>query len=85
MIREKIEQATQIPDELGLDAWMLLGREPMTSVDPCSDLVVGAFYTLPAAYVILRRGETVARPTYKNGERILRCAPRNHRPVRAGL
>ncbi len=45
MIREKIHQAVGIMQELGIDAWLIFGRESHTSVDPCVPLVVGTGYT----------------------------------------
>ena len=60
MIREKIHQAVGIMQELGIDAWLIFGRESHTSVDPCVPLVVGTGYTWASAFIITRTGRTIA-------------------------
>jgi Xaa-Pro aminopeptidase len=60
MIREKIQQAVTIMHELGIDAWLIFGRESHTAVDPCVPLVVGAGYTWASAFIITRAGRTIA-------------------------
>ena len=60
MIEAKIAQAVGILDELGIDVWMILGRETATVHDPCLDLVVGGNGTWISAWLITRRGERIA-------------------------
>ena len=60
MIREKIEQAVGILDELDIDAWMTFVREAGTLRDPCMDLVVGGMVTWQSAFIITRSGERIA-------------------------
>jgi len=60
MIREKIQQAVGIMQELNIDAWLIFGRESHTSVDPCVPLVVGVGYTWASAFIITRTGRTIA-------------------------
>ncbi|MCP4675165.1 MAG: aminopeptidase P family protein [Deltaproteobacteria bacterium] len=60
MIRAKIEQATGLLNELGLDMWMTFVRESANLHDPCIDLVVGANVTWQSAFIITRSGERIA-------------------------
>jgi len=60
MIREKIEQATTILDELDIDCWMTFTRESANVHDPCIDIVVGGNVTWPSAFIIGRKGERIA-------------------------
>lgn len=60
MIREKIQQAVGIMQELNIDAWLIFGRESHTTMDPCGPLVVGAGYTWASAFIITRTGRTIA-------------------------
>jgi len=60
MVKEKIEQAVRILQEMDMDMWMTFGRESHTSEDPCADLVVGTGYTWQSAFIITRGGKTIA-------------------------
>lgn len=60
MIREKIEQAVLILQELNLDVWLIFGRESHVSHEPCADVVVGSGYTWPSAFLITRGGRSIA-------------------------
>ena len=60
MIREKMEQAKAILDELDIDCWMTFTRESSNVHDPCIDLVVGGNVTWPSAFIIGRKGERIA-------------------------
>lgn len=60
IVREKIQQATEILNEEGVDVWMLVGRETDTLGDPSLPLVVGTSVTWESAFIISRDGNHVA-------------------------
>ena len=60
MYREKIEQAVQILNELGIDMWLTFGRESHTLHDPATDLILGTGYTWHSAFIITKDGDSVA-------------------------
>jgi Xaa-Pro aminopeptidase len=60
LIREKLEQAPAILNELDFDAWMLFARESASVHDPSFDLVVGTNVTWHSAFILTRRGERIA-------------------------
>jgi Xaa-Pro aminopeptidase len=60
MVREKLDQAVGILNELGLDAWLTLTRESSLTPDPCLDLVAGMGMTWQSAFLIGRGGERIA-------------------------
>ncbi len=60
MVKAKLEQVPPILDELGLDAWLLFGRETHNVHDPSFDLVVGTNVTWPSAFLLTRGGDRVA-------------------------
>jgi Xaa-Pro aminopeptidase len=60
IVQEKLEQATQILDEEGVDVWMLMGRETDTLGDPSLPLVVGTSVTWESAFIVSRTGDHVA-------------------------
>jgi Xaa-Pro aminopeptidase len=60
LVREKVEQAVGILNELDVDLWMLVGRETSTLCDPSIPIVVGMTATWPSAFLITRTGEAHA-------------------------
>jgi Xaa-Pro aminopeptidase len=60
LVKEKVEQAVGILNELDIDLWMLVGRETSTLCDPLIPIVVGMTATWPAAFLITRTGEAHA-------------------------
>lgn len=60
MVEEKLAQVPAILRELGIDAWLLFGRETHTIHDPCFDLVVGGNVTWPSAFVLTAQGDRIA-------------------------
>jgi Xaa-Pro aminopeptidase len=60
LVREKLAQATNILDELGVDLWLIVARESDVLGDPSLPLVVGTSVTWDSFFLISRRGEHVA-------------------------
>jgi len=60
IVREKLDQAVALLNELGLDAWLTLTRESSLTPDPCLDLVAGMGMTWHSAFLIGRGGERFA-------------------------
>jgi len=60
MIKEKIAQAVGILNEKNIDVWLTFVRESATMPDPAIDMVVGQHSTWQTAWIITRRGETIA-------------------------
>lgn len=60
IVREKLDQAIGLLNELGLDAWLTFTRESSLTPDPCLDLVAGMGMTWQSAFLIGRGGERVA-------------------------
>ncbi len=60
MIKDKIDQAVGILDELEIDVWMTFIRESSVLHDPCISLVIGGNVTWQSAFIITRKGERIA-------------------------
>lgn len=60
MSEEKLNQATSILRELGIDAWLLLGRETEQLCDPSLSLLLETHVTWPSAFILTARGERIA-------------------------
>jgi Xaa-Pro aminopeptidase len=60
LVHEKTEQAVGALRELGLDAWLLMGRETLEMADPSLALVVGTSVTWLSAFLITADGERTA-------------------------
>jgi Xaa-Pro aminopeptidase len=56
LVRQKLEQATAILDETGIDLWLIVARESDTLGDPSLPLVVGTSVTWESAFLISRAG-----------------------------
>lgn len=60
LIREKIEQATAVLNELDIDLWLTFVRETTLQPDPVLDLIAGADVTWQSALLISRGGRHTA-------------------------
>jgi Xaa-Pro aminopeptidase len=60
LIKAKIRQATQLLEEMNIDAWALFERETSTQKDPTHDMVVGLDAVWNSLFLFTRRGEAVA-------------------------
>jgi Xaa-Pro aminopeptidase len=56
LIGQKLQQATQILDEVGIDTWLIVARESDVLGDPNLPLVVGTSVTWESAFIISRDG-----------------------------
>ena len=57
---EKLEQVPGILKELGIDMWLIFGRESSVTPDPCTDMILGSGYTWQSAFIITAAGERLA-------------------------
>jgi Xaa-Pro aminopeptidase len=60
LIKEKVEQAKGILDELNIDCWVTFVRESQINGDPALAFLVEADVTWHSAFIVSRSGETVA-------------------------
>ena len=60
LAREKLEQASGILREQGVDLWLTLVRETLLTSDPCLDLIGGTYCAWTSAFLVSARGERVA-------------------------
>ena len=60
IVKEKIEQAIGILDELEVDLWLTFARESGNNPDPVLDLIYGTTCTWHSAFILARTGETLA-------------------------
>jgi Xaa-Pro aminopeptidase len=56
LIRQKLDQATRILNELDIDLWMPVARESDTLGDPILPLILGTSVTWESAFLISRSG-----------------------------
>jgi Xaa-Pro aminopeptidase len=56
LVRQKLDQATRILDELDVDLWMPVARESDTLGDPILPLILGTSVTWESAFLISRTG-----------------------------
>ena len=56
LVRQKLDQATQILEELDIDLWMPVARESATLGDPILPLILGTSVTWESAFLISRTG-----------------------------
>lgn len=60
LIREKIEQAIKILDELSIDCWITFVRESSINKDPMLDFLIQSDVTWHSAFIVTKSGETYA-------------------------
>jgi Xaa-Pro aminopeptidase len=60
LIREKLQQATRILDEHGIDCWITFVRESGMMRDPMLDFLCPANMTWHSAFIVSRSGKTCA-------------------------
>ncbi len=60
IIKEKIDQAIDVLNELDIDVWMIFCRESKTTPDPSMELMVGSDVVGQSAFFIHKSGKTVA-------------------------
>ncbi len=70
LIQEKLAQATQILDELGVDLWLTFVRETSMSPDPALELIAGVDVTWQSAFLVSRNGRHTAIVGHYDGENV---------------
>jgi Xaa-Pro aminopeptidase len=60
LVQEKLEQATQVLNELDVDLWMLVARESDVLGDPSLPLIVGTSVTWESFFLVSHSGRHVA-------------------------
>lgn len=72
LFREKVEQATGILKEKGIDLWLTFVRETELTIDPVLTYILGAGCTWQSAFLITSKGRRVAIVGSLDREKILR-------------
>jgi Xaa-Pro aminopeptidase len=60
VVREKLDQAVGLLNELDLEAWLTFTRESSLTPDPSLDLIAGIGMTWQSAFLISRTGRSLA-------------------------
>jgi Xaa-Pro aminopeptidase len=60
IVKAKIQQATRLLEDMGIDAWALFERETSMQRDPTHALVVGIEVVWPSLFLFTRFGESIA-------------------------
>ncbi|MCA9291228.1 MAG: aminopeptidase P family protein [Phycisphaerales bacterium] len=60
IVAEKVDQASRLLSELGIDVWLTFVRETTESGDPVLPLIADHPVTWQSAFLITRRGERIA-------------------------
>lgn len=81
IVKEKIQQAGTLLDELDIDLWLVFVRETSMQSDPVMPLVVGFEATWPSFFVFTRQGNAIAlignfdEPDYRRSGRFSEVIP----------
>lgn len=60
LVHEKLDQASAVLREQGVDLWLTLVRETMLTSDPSLDLIAGTYCAWQSAFLVAATGERVA-------------------------
>ncbi len=60
LVHEKLDQASEILRERGVDLWLTLVRETMLTTDPSLDLVAGTYCAWQSAFLVAANGDRIA-------------------------
>src|SRR5687767_3355795 len=60
LVREKLDQAVAILNELNIDAWMTFVRETSLTPDPALDLILGMDMVWQSAFIVTRDNQRIA-------------------------
>src|SRR5688572_26956678 len=60
LVREKLDQAVGILNELGIDLWLTFVRETMLTPDPALDLILGMDMVWQSAFIVTRDNQRIA-------------------------
>ncbi|MDT8305092.1 MAG: Xaa-Pro peptidase family protein [Anaerolineae bacterium] len=74
LVQEKVAQALDILDELGVDLWLTFVRETSLSPDPALDLILDVDLTWKSALMLGRGGERLAIIGYYDAENVRNVA-----------
>ncbi len=70
LIQEKVTQAAQILDELGIDLWLTLARETSMNPDPAMELIADLDVTWTSAFLISRKHKPTAIVGFYDGDNV---------------
>jgi Xaa-Pro aminopeptidase len=70
LLQEKLDQATQILNELDIDCWLTFARETVLLPDPALELILGLSLTWHSAIIVSRTGRHTAIVGYYDAENI---------------
>lgn len=60
LVRQKLDQAVEILNELHIDAWMTFVRETSLTPDPSLDLILGMEMVWQSAFIVTRTNKRIA-------------------------
>ena len=70
LIREKLDQAVDILNELDVDAWMTFVRETSLAPDPSLELILGMDMVWQSAFIITQDGQRIAIIGHHDAENV---------------